>query len=322
MSVPVEQLRDTFTLDESVLTDPATREAFHARIGPAFVFPEFDLSPHGGDRIQVRATRVQDFATTTSSYTPQMRSARLGGEVDDLAWLYVVDRGSWTIGEPGDPESQTVPAGGFMLRHVGRHLPSRSAPGTRARVTMLPSNLLRALPRDRVITGSTDAAEIRLLMAHARTIHETVMDLGPAGVRAAHGAAIQLVNGIAHGVVDGSESELASNLVRAAMDLAGRLLDEPELSSEVLARELRVSRRTLQRAFAREGLSVAGYVRDLRLDAVRRALDLPHGRPGISELAARWQFADSSHLSRSFKQRFGMTPTEYARAGGARRGLT
>lgn len=317
---PVEKLRGTFTLDQSVLAEPATREAFQERIGQAFVFPEFDLSPRGDDRIHVRATRVQDFATTTVSYTPQMRSARLGGEVDDLAWLYVVDQGSWTIGEPGDPESQTVRAGGFLLRHVGRHLPSRTEPGTRARVTMLPSNLLRALPHDRVVTGPADSAEMRLLMAHTRTLHETVMDLSPAGVRAAHGAAIELANAVARGVVDGSESALASNLARTAMDLAVRMLDDRELSSEVLARELRVSRRTLQRAFAAEGTSVARYVRDQRLDAVRRALDAPHGRPSVTELAARWQFADSSHLTRAFKRRFGVTPSDYARRAGARDG--
>jgi AraC-like DNA-binding protein len=86
----------------------------------------------------------------------------------------------------------------------------------------------------------------------------------------------------------------------------------------VLARQLRVSRRTLQRAFAREGMSVAGYVRDQRLDAVRRALDARHDRPSVTELAARWQFADSSHLTRAFKRRFGVTPSEYARGAGAR----
>lgn len=317
-SAQCERLRGTFTLDRSVLARPGTREAFQARIGQAFVFPEFDPSPRGDDRIYVRAARVQDFATTAVSFTPQMRSGRLGGEVDDLAWLYVVDHGSWTVGEPGDPESQTVPAGGFMLRHVGRHLPSRTAPGTRARVTALPSNLLRALPRDRVITGPTDAAEIRMLMAHTRMIQETVTNLSPAGVRAAHGAAIELVNAVAQGVVDGGEPHLASSLVRAAMTLATRLLHEPELSSEVLARELRVSRRTLQRAFAREGMSVAGYLRDQRLETVRRALDAPHDRPSVTELAVHWQFADSSHLTRAFKRRFGLTPSEYARRAGGR----
>jgi AraC-like DNA-binding protein len=315
-----ERLRGTFTLDRTTLAEPGTREAFQARIGRAFVFPEFDLSPRGDDRIHVQATRVHDFATTAVSFAPQMRSARLGGEVDDLAWLYVVDHGSWTVGEPGDRESRTVAAGGFMLRHVGRHLPSRTAPGTRARVTMLPSNLLRALPRDRVITGPTNAAEVRMLMAHTRMIQETVTDLGPAGVRAAHGAAIALVNAVAQGVVDGGEPYLASSLARAAMTLATRLLHEPELSSEVLARQLRVSRRTLQRAFAREGMSVAGYVRDQRLEAVRRALDAPHDRPSVTELAARWQFADSSHLTRAFKRRFGLTPSEYVRRAGGRQG--
>ncbi|WP_406187501.1 helix-turn-helix domain-containing protein [Streptomyces sp. NBC_01006] len=34
----------------------------------------------------------------------------------------------------------------------------------------------------------------------------------------------------------------------------------------------------------------------------------------VSELAAYWQFADSSHIIRAFKKRYGLTPTEYARS--------
>jgi AraC family transcriptional regulator, positive regulator of tynA and feaB len=37
-------------------------------------------------------------------------------------------------------------------------------------------------------------------------------------------------------------------------------------------------------------------------------------RPSISEVAARWQFADSSHFTRAFKDRYALTPAEYARA--------
>ncbi|TDD46016.1 AraC family transcriptional regulator [Nonomuraea terrae] len=36
-------------------------------------------------------------------------------------------------------------------------------------------------------------------------------------------------------------------------------------------------------------------------------------RPAVSELAARWHFTDGSHFTRTFKQRYGETPTQYAR---------
>ena len=312
-----DHLRGSFRLDPVVLADPGTRRAFQAQIGRAFVFPDFDTNGPGADHIQVRAARVHDFATTSVSFAPQMRAAGRSDGVDGLAWLYVVDRGAWMIGEPGDPGSQAVTAGRFLLRHDGRPLPSRTAPGTRARVTVLPSSLLTALPRDRVVTGPTAAAELRLLMAHTRTIHATVADLGPAGVRAAYDAAIELTSAVAQGVVDGNQSQLASNLARAAMTLATQLLSEPELSPDLLAQRLGVSRRTLQRAFANEGEFVAGYIRDQRLEAVRRALDVPFAGPSVSELAAHWQFADGSHLARAFKRRFGLAPSEYRRMVGA-----
>ncbi|WP_089512224.1 helix-turn-helix transcriptional regulator [Streptomyces sp. NBS 14/10] len=77
------------------------------------------------------------------------------------------------------------------------------------------------------------------------------------------------------------------------------------------ARELNVSVRTLQRAFAAGGESVTAYIRERRLELARQAL--PASRLAVSEIAAHWQFADSSHFSRAFKRRYGLTPPEYAR---------
>lgn len=302
-----------FRLDAATFADPAARAAFRERIGPAFVFPELGPVAPGTELLHVRAARVQDVAATTVAVGPELRHAGGRGAVDDVAWLYVVDRGSWTLGEPGGAAT-TVRPGGFLLHHVLRHRPNRAAPGTRARVLVLPSGLLPALPRERALTGSARAAEVRLLLAHLRAVHETVAGLGTAGVGAARDAAVELTNAVAKGVVDGAEPLLAPALVRAAVDLVDGLLDDPGLSPGLLARRLSVSRRTLQRAFAQEGLSVAASVRDRRLEAVRRALleeHPPGSRPSVAELAARWQFADGSHLARAFRRRFGVTPVEY-----------
>jgi AraC-like DNA-binding protein len=37
----------------------------------------------------------------------------------------------------------------------------------------------------------------------------------------------------------------------------------------------------------------------------------------VSQLAARLQYADSSHFSRAFKKRYSQTLTEYARSTGS-----
>ncbi|MFG3365007.1 helix-turn-helix domain-containing protein [Streptomyces sp. NPDC048156] len=101
---------------------------------------------------------------------------------------------------------------------------------------------------------------------------------------------------------------------QAAKDLAETHLADPELSGTMLARELNVSVRNLQRAFAAAGESVTAYIRQRRLEEARLALTAPSGRPSVSELAAYWQFADSSHFIRAFKKHYGRTPTEYARS--------
>lgn len=90
----------------------------------------------------------------------------------------------------------------------------------------------------------------------------------------------------------------------------------------MLAGKLNVSIRTLQRAFSAAGESVMAYIRRRRLEEARLALTAPSGRLSVTELAARWQFADSSHFIRAFKKHYGRTPTDYARStpsAGARR---
>lgn len=112
-------------------------------------------------------------------------------------------------------------------------------------------------------------------------------------------------------VFDDAERRLAPVLVQAAKDLADGRLADPGLSPAMLARELNVSVRTLQRAFAVTGEPAAAWVRRRRLEEARLALIAPSGRPSISELAAHWQFADSSHFIRAFKEQYGRTPTDY-----------
>ncbi|NGO08278.1 helix-turn-helix domain-containing protein [Streptomyces sp. HC44] len=155
---------------------------------------------------------------------------------------------------------------------------------------------------------------MRLFTAHSNMIHATVAELGPAGVHAAHSTLIELAKAVAVRRFDDVEPQLAPALTRAAKDLANNHLPDPELSPAMLARELNISVRTLQRAFATVGESVTTYIRHRRLEEARLALTAPSGRWSISELAAHWQFADSSHFIRAFKKHYGQTPTEYARS--------
>lgn len=145
-------------------------------------------------------------------------------------------------------------------------------------------------------SGPADTAEVRLLTAHAAMLDR----LGPAGTDAARSTLAELARAAAGGSLDDVEPLLSPALAQAARDLADRRLTDPALSPSALARELNVSPRTLQRAFAREGRPLSTYIRRRRLEEACRALIAPHRRMTVTEIAARWQFADSGHFARAF----------------------
>jgi AraC-like DNA-binding protein len=288
---------------------------WETQIGDGFRLPNFSPDTTGDFRVRVRVSRVRDAAITDLQGSSAARTAGAPSGVEDQVRLYVVRRGAWALdGPPADGE-RTVSAGQFLLRHVGRPSHFETAPHTMAKVVVLPADFLRPLLANRIITGPAHSAEVRLLVAHTNMIHKTMTELGPAGVQAARSTLIELAKAVARGHFDDAEPRLAPALAQAAKDLAERRLADPELSSTTLARELNVSVRTLQRAFAAAGESVTAYIRHRRLEEARLAL-AQSSRLSVSELAAHWQFADSSHFIRAFKKRYGWTPTEYARSLG------
>jgi AraC-like DNA-binding protein len=256
---------------------------------------------------------VHDVAITDiHAESPTQTAGKLPGTEDQVR-MWVVDRGAWTIGGSPGPRQYTVPTGQFLLRRVGRPSHFHIAAHTTAKLIVLPAAALTPLLGNRAIAGPTDSAEARLLVAHASTVQATAPDLSQAGLQAARSTLIELAMAVARGRLDDTEPQLAPALAQAAKDLAERRLANPDLSPALLAHELHVSVRTLQRAFAATGEPAAAYIRRRRLEEARVALTSPSNHLTITELAAYWQFADSSHFTRAFKTRYGQTPTEYAR---------
>ena len=290
------------------------QRGWKAEFGDGIPLPAFSPATTRDFRVASRAVRVDDAAITDLTGESVIRTDGPLGGPEDVVRLYVVRRGSWTLGSPDDPGEQTVSAGGFLLKHVGRPSHFETTPDTTARVLVLPAAMLKPLLGRRIVTGPADSAELRLLMAHANMLYATMPDLAPAGVQAAHSTLIELAKAVARSSFDDTEPLLAPALVQAAKDLADRRLADPELSTAMLARELSVSVRTLQRAFTAAGESVTAYIRQRRLEEARLALTAPAGGLNVSDLAAHWQFADSSHFIRAFKKHYGRTPTDYARS--------
>jgi AraC family transcriptional regulator, positive regulator of tynA and feaB len=288
--------------------------AWETRIGDGFRLPSFSAATAEDFRVRTRAARVRDAAIVDIHSVSALRTAGKPNGIEDQVRMFVVRRGAWTIGGPPDPAEHTVSAGQFLLRHVGQPTHFQTLPHTVVKVLVLPATVLKPLLGNRSVTGSVNSAEIRLLTAHANTVETTAPDLGQAGVEAAHSTLIELAKAVARGHFDDTEALLAPALAHAAKEIAESRLADPGLSPAMLARELHVSVRTLQRAFASGGESAATYIRQRRLEEALLTLTAPSSRLSISELAAYWQFTDSSHFTRAFKKRYGQTPSEYARS--------
>ncbi|MFJ3205613.1 helix-turn-helix domain-containing protein [Streptomyces sp. NPDC086989] len=320
---PAGGARGVFTVDSTAPgAAPQGLEAFRrgweTQIGDdVFQLPAFSPDTIGDFRVKGNVTKVDGAAIADLHAASATRTADVPGGDQDLVAMYVVRRGAWTLGNPPGHGDQTVSAGQFLVRHLGSLTAFETSADLTAKFLVLPSDELKPLLGKRAVTGSAASAEMRLLTAMTDMIHTTIGELGPAGVSAAQRTLIELTKAVAKGRFDDVEPRLAPALAQAAKDLADRRLADPGLSPAMLARELNVSVRTLHRAFAAVDEQVSTYIRHRRLHEARLALTASAGRPSISELAAHWQFADSSHFTRAFKKHFGQTPTEYARSTAA-----
>ncbi len=119
------------------------------------------------------------------------------------------------------------------------------------------------------------------------------------------------------GEPEAPEVELATDrslliLLQARDTLLMDLANPPDLNT--LARACGTNRTTLQQLFhAKLGMSVFGYVREQRLQRARALLT--EGVQGIDAVALRVGYCHGSNLSRAFKQRFGLAPSQLPPVG-------
>jgi AraC family transcriptional activator of tynA and feaB len=262
-------------------------------------------------RVRIRHTAVDD-AVVEDVYSETI-TGFTGGHFrhhEELVVLHMPVSGGWSF--EGLHDTFELPAGQLCVRSNDRAWQFGIAPATRTNVLAVPAQELRSVLGDQPFVGSQSTPEARLLSAYMELVTANVDGLTDAGLRQARHALVELLKGVlAERNVVADEPVFLPALADAARQLAEVRLLDAGLSARSLARLLNVSVRTLYRAFAESDESVMAYVRGRRLDQARRELAI--GGTTVSELAARWQFADGSHFTRAFKDRYGMAPTDYAK---------
>lgn len=96
----------------------------------------------------------------------------------------------------------------------------------------------------------------------------------------------------------------------AAKQFIYEQLSNPNLDAAMVARALNCSRSTLYRAFAEQGWTVAGYIRETRMRKAAEQLSQSDAKSSIKSIALSCGFVSPSHFSRLFRARFGVTPSD------------
>lgn len=108
-------------------------------------------------------------------------------------------------------------------------------------------------------------------------------------------------------------TSLGSLKKRAKIYIDSRL-DDPDLDVDRISAALECSKRYLHMAFKHEDISISEYMWQARLVKCRLELEnSTRGEKSITDIAFSWGFSSSSHFSRSFKQKYGMSPSRLSK---------
>lgn len=150
-----------------------------------------------------------------------------------------------------------------------------------------------------------------MLASQMRSLADAASGLDPAGRAAGLHSVLDLAATVlrlefgAHP----TESEVCEDgMLIAAQALIRRRFASADLSPDEIAHRLGCSRAHLYRVFARNELTVAGYLREVRLQRAHAALSVATPRDTVGDIAFRCGFEDPIHFTRLFRQRFGLTP--------------
>lgn len=102
----------------------------------------------------------------------------------------------------------------------------------------------------------------------------------------------------------------AQMLQRVRKHIADNLGD-PDLSPATIAETMGIGLRQLNRLFEGETCSLMAHIQSKRLEGARLDLMQPGACPAsISDICYKWGFKSLSHFSRSFREQFGISPSQ------------
>ena len=189
------------------------------------------------------------------------------------------------------------------------------AEGTMRRLTPHPDRFLgERMPGDDACCG--------LLSSFVADVVRSMAALPAPMVERVETNILDLLGGVLSARAGGNEIERvpSADLIRRMKGFVRDNLRNRRLGPAMVAGAFGVSTRYVHKLFASEAETLARYVRSQRLEASRRMLSDPSfSQMSITDIALYWGFYDLSHMTRSFRGAFGVSPRDY-RAGAQRIG--
>lgn len=279
---------------------------------------QFAARPLDGDfhgEIDTSYAGSLKLSTVTSRNVNLYRTRQEIGRGND-AWFYTVFQLSGKASIEQDDRQVKLEPGDMTLIDASRPCSILWQQTSRQVSLLLPRQLLENQLRGSAIGVATRLDKsLPMVQLSQRLLHESMSSpmLSASESEAALDAIVCLLRPMLHQQdVQPSRREKQFSRIMALIDDA---IQEEHLRPEWLAGETGMSLRSLYRLFADQGLVVAQYIKNRRLDLCARALQSARDDEKLAGIGYRWGFSDHSHFSTAFKQRFGMSPGEYRKRG-------
>ncbi|WP_281425864.1 helix-turn-helix domain-containing protein [Paraburkholderia edwinii] len=270
------------------------------------------------NKVSAGQTTVVDInAAWQSISTPRHASVC----IDERLYVQIVTSGMMSMEQNG--ETMTVRPGDMLVIDPRAGFKESFRESTRVVVLNMPKSALRErglrmhVP-SACIRGpaSPDVGVMREFVLHVASHAGKASD---ALLARLGDQCLDLMDVLINGHHDPASDSASAVTALRAKQLIARHIGDPSLSVARIAAQLNMSASSLTRMLRAQGVSPMRYVWSLRLEHAARLLaDAP--RSPIGEVAFQCGFANAAHFSRAFKERYAMTPREYAANHKAARG--
>lgn len=315
-------IEDRLPLRQFDLAAYAPEDRFEAWHAAARDIIDMKIAPEARARVSARIRSwhlgtVAVMETVASARLSERGAAHLAGPSAEFVvlWHYQNGFARGTVGE------DSIRLGPGNLHLADMSLPFRVVnSAVRHTSVVIPREAL-GFDRRRhgnTVTDSADTATGRVMIEALRSLVETLPAARPCEAEMLARGLIGLIQGFMLGGAAAAAGRLTDeaatawnvSLAQAMRRYIDENLENPYFETAELFRAFGASRATIYRCFAEHG-GVARYLWDRRLDrALALLLAGPARRGRVSRVAERLGFFDTSHFSRSFRERFDISPNE------------